>query len=56
MSSRIEKRNSRFINLTLWALTIFVLLPFIWLIRQEGPQYILSTRFVFVNQNGIVLA
>ena len=56
MSSRIEKRNSRFINLTLWALTIFVLLPFIWLIRQAGPQYILSTRFVFVNQNGIVLA
>ena len=56
MSIRVEKRNSRLINLTLWALTILVLLPFIWLIRQAGPQYVLSTRFVFMNQNGIVLA
>ena len=55
MKNQIDKRNSRLINLTLWALTILVLVPFIWLIRQAGPQYILSTRFVFMDQDGIVL-
>ncbi len=56
MKTNTDKRNSRYINLTLWGLTILVLLPFIWLIRQAGPRYVLSTRLVFMNQNGIVLA
>ncbi len=56
MGRNSERENVIYIRMTLWALTILVLLPFIWLVRQAGPQYILSTKFVFMNQNGIVLA
>jgi multiple sugar transport system permease protein len=39
----------------LWALAILVFLPFLWLLREAGPNYLLSIKFLSLDQNGIVL-
>ncbi len=50
-----ERRNANLIKLTLWILTFLVLVPFIWLIREAGPNYLASFKFLFMNQNGIAI-
>jgi multiple sugar transport system permease protein len=50
-----ERRNHYLINLTLWAMTITVFLPFLWLIRESGPNYLLSLKYLSLDQNGIVI-
>ena len=55
MMRNYEKRNAALIKLTLWALTLLVFLPFIWLLKEAGPNYWLSIKFLSLDQNGIVL-
>ena len=55
MIRNYEKRNALLIKITLWALTITVFLPFLWLLREAGPNYLLSIKFLSMDQNGIVL-
>ena len=50
-----EKRNATLIRLTLWALTILIFLPFLWLLREAGPNYLVTLKFLSLDQNGIVL-
>lgn len=50
-----EKRNAVLIKLTLWALTILIFLPFLWLLREAGPNYLVTLKYLSLDQNGIVL-
>ena len=50
-----EKRNATLIRLTLWALTILIFLPFLWLLREAGPNYLVTLKILSLDQNGIVL-
>jgi multiple sugar transport system permease protein len=55
MKPNYEKRNAVLIKATLWALTILVFLPFIWLLKEAGPNYLATLKFLSLDQNGIVL-
>lgn len=55
MMRNYEKRNAFLIKLTLWALTIVVILPFIWLLKTAGPAYMQNIRRLASDQDGIVL-
>ncbi len=55
MKYSAEKHNPIFIKLTLWALTVLVLLPFCWLIKTAGPDYLKGIDNLFHAQDGIVL-
>lgn len=55
MKPNYEKRNAVLIKATLWALTILVFLPFIWLLKEAGPNYLVTLKFLSLDQNGIVL-
>jgi multiple sugar transport system permease protein len=50
-----EKKHSLQIKLTLWALTVVVLLPFLWLIKTAGPDYLKNVKNLFETQDGIAL-
>lgn len=41
--------------MTLWALTTVVLLPFLWLIKTAGPNYLKNVSDLFHAQDGIAL-
>lgn len=55
MMRNYEKRNAVLIKLTLWALTFLVFLPFIWLLKEAGPNYLVSIKYLSLDQDGIVL-
>ena len=49
------KKNGWIIKVTLWMMTFVVMLPFLWLIKQAGPNYIGNARTLFHAQDGLVL-
>ena len=50
-----EKRNAGIIKLTLWAMTLVVMLPFLWLVKTAGPNYLGNLQAIFHAQDGLVL-
>ena len=54
MNRDYEKRNAVLIKLTLWALTILVFIPFLWLLKEAGPNYWLTLKYLSLDQDGIL--
>ena len=50
-----EKRNAGIIKLTLWTMTLVVMLPFLWLVKTAGPNYLGNLQAIFHAQDGLVL-
>jgi multiple sugar transport system permease protein len=50
-----EKQSALLIKLTLWALTLVVILPFLWLLKTAGPNYLQNVKDLLSAQDGIVL-
>lgn len=55
MTNLADKKNSLQIKLTLWALTLVVLLPFLWLIKTAGLVTFVPLTDLFRAEDGIVL-